>query len=140
MGCLWYGPVTVTPGSGDEDPKRAADTAELRVNGPSVGRMLILAAADNVGVVVDVVPTGGLLRASSGQCVELRDDIPRGHKVALEHLPRGAAVRKYGEIIGLTTSEVREGQHVHVHNTESQRLRGDLAGKTPAHLGANDGE
>jgi altronate dehydratase small subunit len=35
-------------------------------------------------------------------------------------------VRKYGEDIGLATVKINPGDHVHTHNIESQRGRGDL--------------
>jgi altronate hydrolase len=102
--------------------------------------MLILADGDNVGVVVARAPVGGVLRSSSGASVQPLDEVPRAHKVALVDLPPAAQVRKYGEAIGVTTRFVRRGEHVHVHNTESQRLRGDLAREWPAHWGAHDDE
>jgi altronate dehydratase small subunit len=34
-------------------------------------------------------------------------------------------VIKYGETIGLATSDISPGEHVHVHNVEGQRGRGD---------------
>lgn len=43
-------------------------------------------------------------------------DIPRGHKVALAAVPAGAAVRKYGQIIGHARADIAAGDHVHVHN------------------------
>jgi altronate hydrolase len=105
-----------------------------------VGLMLILAPGDNVGIVMSAVPPGGLLKATSGQTVSPIDQVPQAHKVALEDLPEAAGVRKYGQLIAVTTRFVHRGEHLHVHNAESQRLRGDLVGATPAHLGANDGE
>ncbi|MCO5997190.1 UxaA family hydrolase [Actinoallomurus rhizosphaericola] len=45
-----------------------------------------------------------------------RDDVPRGHKVALRDLPAGTPVRKYGQVIGFTTRPVAAGEHVHTHN------------------------
>ncbi len=102
--------------------------------------MLILSPGDNVAVVVAPVAPGGVLQAASGETVEALDDVPRAHKIALEAMPEGEGIRKYGEIIGVTTREVRRGEHVHVHNVESQRLRGDLAARTPGHIGAHDDE
>ena len=107
---------------------------------PAPGRMLILDDGDNVGVVISPAPAGGLLQAASGRSVRVVEEVPRGHKVALTDLPREATVRKYGEVIGVTTRPVLRGEHLHVHNTESQRLRGDLARKGPAHRGSHDDE
>jgi len=57
--------------------------------------------------------------------VTLTNDIPYGHKIALTDIPKGEAIVKYGEHIGIATTDIRAGQHVHVHNVESTRGRGD---------------
>jgi len=57
--------------------------------------------------------------------VTLTNDIPYGHKIALTDIPKGEAIVKYGEQIGIATTDIRAGQHVHVHNVESTRGRGD---------------
>jgi altronate dehydratase small subunit len=60
----------------------------------------------------------------------VRSPIPFGHKLALVPISRGQPVIKYGEVIGLATQDIAPGEHVHVHNVESQRGRGDLAAKS----------
>ncbi len=52
--------------------------------------------------------------------------IPGGHKIALRPIPAGAVIRKYGQIIGRATAPIGPGEHVHVHNVEGTRGRGDL--------------
>ncbi len=42
--------------------------------------------------------------------------VAAGHKVARRDLREGELVHKYGQVIGVTTAEVRAGEHVHVHN------------------------
>jgi altronate hydrolase/galactarate dehydratase len=44
--------------------------------------------------------------------------IPKGHKVAKQHIPSGEAVFKYGQIIGRSTANISAGEHVHTHNIE----------------------
>ncbi|WNC92664.1 altronate dehydratase family protein [Paraburkholderia sp. FT54] len=44
------------------------------------------------------------------------DLVPAGHKVATRPLAAGEPVRRYGQIIGVTTQPVDSGRHVHVHN------------------------
>lgn len=44
------------------------------------------------------------------------DDIPFGHKIALEDIPKGRAVIKYGQPIGCAARIIRRGEHVHSHN------------------------
>lgn len=55
------------------------------------------------------------------------DPIPFGHKVAIVAITPGTHVRKYGEVIGAATVDISIGQHVHVHNIEGIRGRGDKA-------------
>ncbi len=43
-------------------------------------------------------------------------DVPAGHKIALRGVPEGAAVRKYGQIIGFARGAIAPGDHVHTHN------------------------
>jgi altronate hydrolase len=45
--------------------------------------------------------------------------IPAGHKAALRRIPPGEPVIKYGFPIGLATTEIAPGEHVHVHNVRS---------------------
>jgi len=57
--------------------------------------------------------------------IVLLQDIPFGHKFALKDIQQGEHVIKYGEAIGLATKPIRQGEHVHIHNVESQKGRGD---------------
>jgi altronate hydrolase len=42
--------------------------------------------------------------------------IPPGHKMAVRDVAAGAAVRRYGQIIGFASKPITVGQHVHTHN------------------------
>ncbi|NLE43495.1 MAG: altronate dehydratase [Chloroflexi bacterium] len=53
--------------------------------------------------------------------------IPGGHKVALKAIVRGAAVRRYGQIIGFATEDIEPGVHVHQHNLDAQDFSRDYA-------------
>lgn len=66
------------------------------------------------------------------RAVTVVDDIPFGHKVAVVAVEEGADVRKYGEVIGRAVVSITVGQHVHVHNIEGIRGRGDLGSKEAA--------
>jgi altronate dehydratase small subunit len=55
----------------------------------------------------------------------LVQDIPFGHKFSLSDIALHKPVVKYGEAIGLAIQPIKAGQHVHVHNMESQKGRGD---------------
>ncbi|MDR2625932.1 MAG: UxaA family hydrolase [Zoogloeaceae bacterium] len=54
-------------------------------------------------------------------------DIAFGHKLAVHAIGKGDDIIKYGTVIGRATQDIRAGEHVHVHNVESTRGRGDLA-------------
>ena len=59
--------------------------------------------------------------------IKLLDDVPYAHKIAIRRISKGEQVIKYGYSIGTATVDIEPGQHVHIHNTESNRGRGDLA-------------
>lgn len=42
--------------------------------------------------------------------------IPPGHKMAVRDIAIGAAVRRYGQVIGFASKPITVGQHVHTHN------------------------
>jgi altronate dehydratase small subunit len=93
-------------------------------------KVWIIAADDNVGTVIGneaperaVLPMIGAVSGS----IEIAAPIPHGHKVALKALPSGSEVIKYGVVIGRLVQPVRTGEHVHTHNLESLRGRGDRA-------------
>lgn len=48
--------------------------------------------------------------------VTVTDDIPLFHKIALVDIPKGEKIVKYGEFIGVATTDIKRGQHVHTHN------------------------
>ena len=73
--------------------------------------LLRLHPSDDVAVAKVAVPEGAALDA-----LRARQDIPKGHKIALRPLENGAPVRKYGQIIGFAAGPIAPGDHVHVHN------------------------
>jgi len=90
---------------------------------------IVLHGRDNVATALTNLCRGQeVIVGRNGEDVKviLLNDIPFGHKFALEDIPQGGYVVKYGEIIGRATRLIRRGEHVHVHNVESLRGRGDL--------------
>ena len=75
---------------------------------------------DNVAVAGGDIAIGATL-AVGGQALSARQAIAAGHKIALAEIPAGAAVVKYGEVIGAATQAIRAGEHVHLHNLRSVR-------------------
>lgn len=86
--------------------------------------LLQLSTSDNVGTTVNDTSTGIEINTDD-RTVVLIEDVPFGHKVALEPVAEGGEVRKYGEVIGTATQAIGVGEWVHTHNCESTRGRGD---------------
>jgi len=76
---------------------------------------LLLQETDDVAVATGDLAAGTTVVAG-GTEVTARSDIPRGHKLAVRAVPEGAPVHKYGQPIGLATTDIAVGDHVHVHN------------------------
>lgn len=51
--------------------------------------------------------------------LELKEDISRGHKIALCSIKSGENIIKYGMPIGHALSDIQTGEWVHVHNTKT---------------------
>jgi altronate dehydratase small subunit len=83
---------------------------------------------DNVATAMQLLDSGARIIISAGgreRTVTLLQQVPFGHKFALQDIPVGGNVTKYGEIIGRATAFIRTGEHVHIHNLEGLRGRGD---------------
>lgn len=90
----------------------------------------VVEPSDNVATALRDLSAGETItvdRIDSEVTVEIDDDIEFGHKLALEDIPQGAEVTKYGTSIGNATEDIAAGEWVHVHNVESNYGRGDLA-------------
>lgn len=90
---------------------------------------VVIHEKDNVATCVDFFPAGSTIsyfRGGVEDNLKLLQDIPLGHKVALCPISCHRDVIKYAESIGIATVDIEPGQHVHVHNMESKRGRGDL--------------
>ncbi|MFC4810933.1 UxaA family hydrolase [Paenibacillus sp. GCM10023250] len=87
---------------------------------------------DHVATALREIQTGETIsyRSAAGLLeVTAASGIPFGHKIAVTSIEAGADVRKYGEVIGRAVLPIAIGQHVHVHNIEGIRGRGDLGAK-----------
>lgn len=92
-------------------------------------RILVHEREDDVGVAVANLKAGEeadilTLDGESAGRVELAEDIPWGHKVALRELAVGKTVIEYGRAIGAAVRPIRAGAHVHIHNLKSLRWAG----------------
>ncbi len=89
-------------------------------------RVFLIEEEDNVATnVADEIPKGTKVKVNDLE-IESLDDIPYGHKMALRPINKGSEVMKYALSIGTATVDIQPGNHVHTHNVESNRGRGDL--------------
>ena len=90
---------------------------------------------DNVGTLLRDVEAGETLDIQVGDDVvslTTNEDIVFGHKVAIYDIPEGETIFKYGTSIGYASTDIDQGDWVHVHNVDSNYGRGDLAGDEAA--------
>lgn len=88
-------------------------------------RYLKINSVDNVCVVLDEQMLKGEVVELQGLSVTLKEDIGRGHKVALCDIKCGENVIKYGYPIGHATRDIAAGEWIHSHNLKTN-LRDDL--------------
>ena len=91
-------------------------------------KYVMLNTADHVAVALEEIPSGTAIRVEiDGSSVDIRllDTIEFGHKFAVRPIAEGSEILKYGEVIGRAVCSIPVGSHVHVHNLEGIRGRGD---------------
>ncbi|MCD7863442.1 MAG: altronate dehydratase family protein [Lachnospiraceae bacterium] len=79
---------------------------------------------DNVVVAIETLAPGTVVRVSDDLSVTAQEEIPAGHKMALEDIPEGSPVIKYGFRIGNAKQDIKAGQWIHTHNIKT--ALGDL--------------
>ena len=90
-------------------------------------QFLVHEDGDSVGVVVvegvkagqDL--TGWVMAEDRTITFKVLNDIPIGHKLALNDLSVGDTVIKYGTDIGKVVAPIKQGEHLHVHNVKTKR-------------------
>ena len=83
-----------------------------------------LHAEDDVVIARVDLPTGTLI---SKENVRAAVTIPAGHKLAVRDIAQGRPVRRYNQIIGFATRDIKAGEHVHVHNLGMGDFQRDYA-------------
>ena len=93
-------------------------------------KTVVIKAEDNVATCLANMTAGEIatIRINGRETfITLQNDIIFGHKVALADIPKGGKIFKYAEVIGIASQTITMGEHVHIHNVESIRARGDKA-------------
>ncbi len=91
-------------------------------------KTLYLSTKDSVAVALSEIPENTSVVVKTGieeLVVPIIEPISFGHKFAVKAIEQGADIIKYGEVIGEASAYIPAGAHVHVHNLEGKRGRGD---------------
>ena len=80
-----------------------------------------LNANDNLVVARVPLETGRRV-VVAGREIEVLNQVPAGHKLAIDTIRQGDAVRRYGETIGRASQSIAAGEHVHTHNVAYEEL------------------
>jgi len=92
-------------------------------------KLLLLSKNDNVLTCTTAINKGEPLHCGGTTTITALNDIPVYHKIANAFIPAGSEVYKYGEVIGIASIDIHHGEHVHVHNLEGTRGRGDRSSR-----------
>ncbi|MFL6734731.1 MAG: UxaA family hydrolase [Sphingomicrobium sp.] len=92
-------------------------------------RALKLNPTDDVAVLLDAAEAGEDVLGTRA-----REFVPSGHKLATRPIAAGSPVHKYGQVIGIATSDIPEGAHVHDHNLSVGDPERDVAPSSTAGL------
>ena len=110
-------------------------------------RFLKIHNNDNVIVAIEPIKKDEHLLVNN-ESITAAEDIPAGHKIALNHIAENENIIKYGHVIGCSTTVIPAGSWVHSHNIKTNlnetveysynpEERGDASGKKdmPVFLG-----
>jgi altronate dehydratase small subunit len=92
-------------------------------------KTLMLNPKDSVAIALERIPEGETVIVTCEDItynVRIQRAIEFGHKFAVKTIEKGETILKYGEMIGKASSLILSGEHVHVHNLEGTRGRGDI--------------
>lgn len=69
---------------------------------------------DNVAVALYPLCAGTVIEG-----ISLTENIPQGHKFALQDIPSQAQIIKYGNAIGIAAADIKAGNWIHTHNIKT---------------------
>lgn len=87
---------------------------------------LLIDPKDNVIVAIRPLKAGDIAyyykkNGNEVNKVDVKEDIPIYHKMAIKEIKKDEAIIKYGEVIGTAYCDLASGIHVHVHNVKDRR-------------------
>lgn len=83
--------------------------------------LLQLSSQDNVLVLIRSLAQGEKFWIAD-QSFQLDTPVTLGHKIAARDIQTGEKIIKYGVPIGSAKTDIRQGDHVHLHNIKSDYI------------------
>lgn len=77
---------------------------------------------DNCATSLTDIPKDEVIQINGNKTIKINHDIPMGHKFALKNINKGDIIKKYGQIIGVATEDIKVGDWIHTHNIKSHYL------------------
>lgn len=84
--------------------------------------IILVEDKDNCGTSLEDIAQGSEVKIDE-KIIKIHQDIPLGHKFALEKIEKGKPIFKYGQIIGIATKDISRGDWIHTHNIKSHYLQ-----------------
>jgi kynurenine formamidase len=94
----------------------------MRIIRPIDMKALVLNSKDNVATAIKELGENTDVSVKIGEEwkeIRVKQPIPFNHKFAFKRILKGQEIIKFGECIGRATSDIEEGEHVHIHNVEA---------------------
>ena len=84
-----------------------------------MSKFLQIHPEDNVVVCLEEMKKGDKITLSDKREVELKEDVPAGHKLAVRDISNGENIIKYGYAIGHATEDIAIGRWIHTHDIKT---------------------
>ncbi|KKN62091.1 hypothetical protein LCGC14_0515330 [marine sediment metagenome] len=85
-------------------------------------KYIIIDSKDNCGTALEKIPQDAIVDLIN-KTIKINNLIPLGHKFAIMNITKGSQIVKYGEVIGVSTENISEGDWIHTHNIKSSYLK-----------------
>ena len=84
-------------------------------------KYIIINSKDNCATALEDIPQDTKIELKD-KIIKINHNISLGHKFAINNIEKEDYIIKYGEIIGIATESISEGDWIHTHNIKSTSL------------------
>ncbi|MFX0080795.1 MAG: UxaA family hydrolase [Candidatus Hodarchaeota archaeon] len=84
-------------------------------------KYIIIDSKDNCATALEDIPQDANVNLKD-KSIKTNHKISLGHKFAINNIEKDDYIIKYGEIVGIATENINEGDWIHTHNIKSTYL------------------